>query len=358
VGLPIELPTDFDYPGHSVKRMHTVPGRQGAAMLRGLHEKAREYRNIDLLVPSTLDDIRPLPDGEWAATVESPDGTRESVNARAILLATNGFGANAALVSGHLPEIAGAIYHGSDHSRGDALRFGAAVGARTGYLDAYQGHGALSAAARTLITWATIMHGAVLTNTSGHRFGNETVGYSEYAALLAAQPDAAGWLVFDERIHRLCLPFTDYRNAVDSGAVLTASSVPALATRMAVAADTLQAELAEAASVAQAVRTADRFGRTHFEAELSPPLRAVQVMPALFHTQGGLLVDGHARVLGRNGPIPGLYASGGAAAGISGHGATGYLAGNGLLPALGLAYLAAEHLAGPHPAGQPPTGAL
>jgi fumarate reductase flavoprotein subunit len=31
--------------------------------------------------------------------------------------------------------------------------------------------------------------------------------------------------------------------------------------------------------------------------------------------------------------------------GISGHGAAGYLAGNGLLSALGLAFLAAEHAA-------------
>ena len=44
-------------------------------------------------------------------------------------------------------------------------------------------------------------------------------------------------------------------------------------------------------------------------------------------------------------PIRGLYASGGAAAGVSGHGAAGYLAGNGLLPAFGLAYLAADDLA-------------
>jgi fumarate reductase flavoprotein subunit len=58
------------------------------------------------------------------------------------------------------------------------------------------------------------------------------------------------------------------------------------------------------------------------------------------------VVDEHARVLGAgDAPIPGLYASGGAASGISGHGAAGYLAGNGLLPALGLAYLAAGHLA-------------
>jgi fumarate reductase flavoprotein subunit len=73
------------------------------------------------------------------------------------------------------------------------------------------------------------------------------------------------------------------------------------------------------------------------------------VIPALFHTQGGLVVDEHARVVRADdgAPIPGLYASGGAACGISGHGAAGYLAGNGLLPALGLAYLAADHAANP-----------
>jgi fumarate reductase flavoprotein subunit len=82
------------------------------------------------------------------------------------------------------------------------------------------------------------------------------------------------------------------------------------------------------------------------EAPLVPPFAAVKVMPALFHTQGGLVVDEHAQVLRPDGTaIRGLYASGGAAEGISGHGAAGYLAGNGLLPALGLAFLAAEHVA-------------
>ena len=90
----------------------------------------------------------------------------------------------------------------------------------------------------------------------------------------------------------------------------------------------------------------DEFGRTSWEAPLAPPYEMIRVRPALFHTQGGLLVDAHARVLdSEDRPIPGLYASGGAAAGISGHGASGYLAGNGLLPALGLALLAAEHVA-------------
>jgi fumarate reductase flavoprotein subunit len=69
------------------------------------------------------------------------------------------------------------------------------------------------------------------------------------------------------------------------------------------------------------------------------------VTGALFHTQGGLKVDGTARVLGGGTPIPGLYAAGGAAVGISGHGAAGYLAGNGLLSALGLGFLAGRDTA-------------
>ena len=79
-------------------------------------------------------------------------------------------------------------------------------------------------------------------------------------------------------------------------------------------------------------------------------------MPALFHTQGGLRVDEHARLLDAAGrPVAGVYASGGAAVGMSGHGAAGYLAGNGLLPALGLAVLAADHLAGAPPRRPPST---
>ncbi|MBA2449742.1 MAG: FAD-binding protein [Chloroflexi bacterium] len=66
----------------------------------------------------------------------------------------------------------------------------------------------------------------------------------------------------------------------------------------------------------------------------------------MFHTQGGLRVDPRARVLRPDGvPIPNLYAGGGSAAGISGHGAAGYLSGNGLLAALGLGKLAGDHAA-------------
>ncbi len=186
-------------------------------------------------------------------------------------------------------------------------------------------------------------------DTTGHRFGDESTGYSEFGPQLAARPGATGWLVFDQRVHDLCLPFTDFRQTVEGGALVWADDAVALAAATGLPEAAVTEELAATEAVAHGTAT-DRLGRTHFEAPLEPPYAAVKVMPALFHTQGGLVVDGNARVLtAADEPIPGLYASGGAAAGISGHGAAGYLAGNGLLPALGLAFLAADHVRGQNP---------
>jgi fumarate reductase flavoprotein subunit len=344
VGLPIEL-ADVDYPGHSVPRVHTVPGRHGSALLRGLADAAEADPRIDLLVPARLIGLT-RSGGDWRARLARPDGGEEELTARGVLLATSGYGADRDLVATHLPEIADAAYHGSEYATGDALRLAGAHGAAVRALDAYQGHAGLSAAARTLVTWTTVMNGAVVVDAGGRRFGDETVGYSEYAAMLAARPGARGWVVLDARIDALTQGFLDYRDVVEAGALRWADTVDGLASRIGVDASVLGAELADAAAVARGESAVDRVGRRRVAAPLEPPFAAVEIVPALFHTQGGLAVDADARVLDPAGePLGGLYAAGGAAVGMSGHGAAGYLAGNGLLPALGLAYRAAEHLA-------------
>jgi fumarate reductase flavoprotein subunit len=347
-GIPIELVTDFEYPGHSVHRCHTVPGRTGVNLLRFLHERASQDPNIDLLVPARLSGLRRR--GElsgWSIQLTYPDKTTEDIDTPALLLATSGFAADRELVARHVPEISGAVYHGSDQARGDALRLGAEVGADVAFLDAYQGHGALTVGANTLAGWALVMHGGIIVNQQGERFADETQGYSEFAALELAQPGDSSVIVFDERIRQLCRSFEDFRQTEQAGVVLTADNIPDLATRLVLDPGRLEAAIQQ---VAGAVLTGipDTFGRSRWPDEpLRPPYSAVRVAPALFHTQGGLRVDQHARVLDAEGiPLPGLYAAGGAAMGISGHGAAGYLAGNGLLAALGLAFIAARHVAG------------
>ena len=344
VGLPLSLVTDFDYPGHSRRRCHTVPGRAGRAMLQDLVRATRRDPRIELMVPARLVEVLSDDAGVRGVVVES-GSRREVIPTKALLLATNGYGADPDLVATYIPEIAPAIYHGSEGSRGDALRLGQALGARTAFLDAYQGHAALAMPAATLAGWATVMHGAVLVDRHGRRFGDETTGYSEYASEVIKHAEGAAWIVLDQRIDELCRPFQDYLDTRDSGAVRWADDLARLGAAVGIEQDGLAETVADCARTARGDQ-ADRFGRRSWEAPLEPPYAAIAVRPALFHTQGGLVVDATARVLHDSGsPIPGLYAAGGAAAGISGHGAGGYLAGNGLLPALGLAYLAAESVA-------------
>lgn len=340
--VPLELVTDFHYPGHSVDRCHTISGRKGDRVLSHLTGRISSNDLIDMMIPARLVGVARESNGELAAEIETPGGKTEIITARSVLMATNGYGANTEMVNQFIPEIASALYHGSEKSVGDSIRIGEGFGAATGFLDAYQGHAAIAVHGSTLAGWATVMHGAVLVNLEGERFGDETCGYSEYAAILARQPEATGWLIFDQRIHDLCLSFRDFEETVESGALRVADDVDELAKATSLPADRLKGTLEKVQAVASGDGV-DPHGRLFFEAPISAPYIAINVRPALFHTQGGVLADAHANVITTAGEaIPGLFASGGAAAGISGHGASGYLAGNGLLSAFGMSFLAAE----------------
>lgn len=343
-GLDISLTTDFIYPGHSVARCHTIPGHSGEAMLTGLMTAVAKNDLIDVLSPATLIDVVMTDGCITGALIETPEG-REEIPTRAVLLATNGYGASPEMVAKHIPEIAGAVYHGSEYSRGDALRIGTQLGAAVDYLDAYQGHAALAMPSASLATWATVMHGGYLVNAAGVRFGNEASGYSEYASVSLQHAEGGAWIIIDERVHSACDGFQDFQDVIAGGGVRWADSPAELADLIGIDPVGLT-QTVSATSALAAGEGADAFGRTYWEAPLTGRLAAIFVQPALFHTQGGLRTDENAIVVTEAGePIPGLYAAGGAAAGISGHGAAGYLAGNGLLTALGLSFIAADHLA-------------
>lgn len=342
-GLPLELVTDFVYPGHSVPRCHSLPDRAGSSLLRLLLQRLESEPTATLLVGTRLADVRLDSDGAVSAvTIEDAAGVREDVTTHAVVLATGGYGASPTLVQELMPEIAGGLYFGGDGCVGDALAIGRRLGADEGYLDAYQGHGSVAVPQGVLTTWATVMHGAVIVNVHGQRFGDETTGYSEYATKVIGQPGGTAWLIVDERIDAACRPFKDYQDLLAQSGVHWVDDAAdlAAATGMDPAglAQTLDAAGRSAAGVG------DAFGRTQWEAPLTGRLGWIRITGALFHTQGGLLVDGGARVLRDGRPIPGLHAAGGAAAGISGHGAAGYLAGNGLLAALGLGFLAGRSI--------------
>ncbi|MEM6936890.1 MAG: FAD-binding protein, partial [Pseudomonadota bacterium] len=193
------------------------------------------------------------------------------------------------------------------------------------------------------ILWPVTMDGGFQVNRAGRRFSNESRGYSEQAVDVLRQPGHVAYTIFDQRLHELMEEFDDYRDALKAKAVRTAPTLAAMAELVGIDA----AGLAEtAASVAQLTEAGepDEFGRVFASRPaLTGPFYAVRVTGALFHTQGGLVVDEHARVLDEAGtPLPNLLAGGGAARGISGPSCWGYMAGNGLLTATTLGRLAGE----------------
>jgi len=188
-----------------------------------------------------------------------------------------------------------------------------------------------------------IVKGGIQVNCEARRFADETRGYSEQAVDVIAQPGHCAWDVYDQRIHNMMLEFQDYRDALEAGAIITAITVEELAQVMSVPARALRETLSEVTDLARAGKRCP-FGRIFItEQLLKPPFCAAKVTGALFHTQGGLAVDEHARVLRSDGKsFPNLFAGGGAARGVSGPGCWGYIAGNGLLTATTLGRLAGE----------------
>lgn len=341
-GIPFEVLTGFLYPGHSRHRMHAVPERTGSALLARLLAAA-DAAEVPLLTEARAAALFADPSGHvHGVRTARPDGTEEDVAAGAVILACNGYGGSKELLQRFIPEMADALYSGHAGNQGDALRWGWALGAEARDLGSYQGHGSVAHPHGVLVTWALMMEGGIQVNADGRRFHDETHGYSEAATAVLAQPGGTAWCVYDSRLHALGMDFEDYRQLEAAGAVRTAPDAAALAEITGLPAVTLAETLAETRAQASSGGT-DRFGRAFRSPPLSPPFHALRVTGSLFHTQGGLVVDGYARVLRLDGtPLPNLFAGGGAARGVSGSGVSGYLSGNGLLTAIAYGRLAGQ----------------
>lgn len=322
-GFVFELLDGFLYPGHSVRRMHALRERTGAALIDALDAaavRAGALRMDRALVRELWCDDAGRIVGVGALR---PDGSIEHIACRVLLLACNGYGGNRTLVDEFLPEMRDAVYAGHAGNDGSAVAWGRALGARLADLGGYQGHGSWAVPQGVLITWALMSEGGIQVNAEGRRFHDETAGYSEAAVHVLAQPGGIAWNVFDARLLALARGFPDFAVAESAGALRSAGDARGLAALIGCDAGVLDATLSAT--------------------PMQPPWFAVKVTGALFHTQGGLDIDASCRVFDRDGrPFPNLLAAGGAARGVSGDAVWGYLSGNGLLSAIAGGHIAAR----------------
>lgn len=330
--------TDFLYPGQSRHRMHGPKQGYGSELVRQLENAIREVPRIELFMDTTVEGLL-SEDGRVTGIVTS-DG---EIRADAVVLALNGFGGDREMVERYLgSEAAAALYYGSPNNTGEGIRWGMALGAATAHMGSYQGHASVAFPDGPLVTWGVVVNGAILVNREGRRFGSEIVGYSEYAGAVMAQPGGEAWEIFDAEVYEASLG-TRFDEVVEAGKVVSSETLEGLAVTFGLPTDALAKTIEETNRSARG-EAQDPFGRDDFlGGSREPPFYGIHVRGALFHTQGGLRVDTRARVLSPDGThVPGLYAGGGTAVGVSGSGYEGYSSGNGLLAAAVLGKVAGE----------------
>ena len=348
MGIALELLTDFLYPGHSLHRIHANKTRKGKNLINELLNAASRFDNISIAynAPAVRLIARCSDSAVLGAEVNIDGIGNNLARAKKVILALNGFGANREMLQKYIPQMSSAYYFGHEGNTGEGIKWGEALGAELDCMGAYQAHGSVAHPHGTLLTWVAISLGGYQVNSHGHRFVNEYHGYSEHALDVLAQDGGVAFEIFDHRIFQTLLDYEDFQQCIRMGAVKKFESIKALAVAFNIPETTL-AETHAAFQKAARGESADPFGRTDFGAPLEPPFYGVKVTGALFHTQGGLKVDGSARVVRDNGePIANLYAGGGTAAGFSGKaGPSGYLSANGLMAALILGKIAGEDAA-------------
>ncbi|MEF8857268.1 MAG: FAD-dependent oxidoreductase [Haloplanus sp.] len=341
--ISLHLVDDFKYPKHSEFRMHAPPGRNGENFVAEARDRVEARDNAELLTNTPVTKL--VVEDEAVVGVVAGAVQSEAIRAEKVVLATDGFAGNRRMVETHCDEeIANALYFGSDGNTGDGIRWGSALGGDLACMDAYQAHATVVNQTGALSTYAIIMNGGILVNEAGERFGNESAGYSAFAVDVLRQPDGLGYEIFDASIHdQLTGEFDDFDRAVELGSYTRADSVADLAAELGCDPESTAATV-EAYNRAVEAGEPDEVGRTDGRKPLEAPFYGTKVTGSLFHTQGGLVVDEHARVTREDGSVvDNLYAGGGAAVGVSGHGAGGYLSGNGLTAALGFGRLAGIH---------------
>ena len=328
--------------GNSTWRIHGWAGHGGQDMVDLLHVRLAEA-GIPVLTEARLRDVTADAAGRiTGAAIARPGGVTEHIGCGALVLACGGFAANHAMIAAHIPAMAAARNHGHEGSQGTALAIGTALGAASGDLGAFQGYPMLAEPHGVSVPPPLLVEGGVLVNLHGQRFVDESFDIAGMVHPVLAQPAGPDgsyvWALHDARIAAALMAIPEYAQLVALGAVrpIEATGLPAAA---------LAAFLAEAAA-AHATGQPDAFGRRWSSPPPTGDLRAIKVVGAIYHTQGGLQIDGAARVVRPDGtPLPNLLAGGGAARSVSGPSSWGYLPAMGLCTAVTLGRLAGQSAA-------------
>ena len=308
--------------GASVKRIHRPVNEEGkvvsvGAYLVPLMEKACQDRSVEFILNTTADTILTDANGQAVGVSGTDkDGNTVTVNAKAVVLATGGFGANLDMVASYKPELKGFMTTNAPGIQGQGIAMATAIGAATVDMDQIQIHPTVEANTAALITEGLRGDGAILVNANGERFTDEVSTRDKVSAAEIAQPGSFSWLIVDQAMADASNVIQGY---ITKGYTKQGATYEELAKEIEVDPATFAATMEKWNGCVEAKTDAD-FGRTSFANPLNTaPYYAIKVSAGVHHTMGGVVINSSTEVLKEDGSvIPGLFAAGEVTGGVHG----------------------------------------
>ena len=318
----ITLHNVSSFGGASVKRIHRPVNAEGKTVSVGsymipLLQENCEKAGVKMMLDTTATEI--LTDANGAAVgvkATGASGETVTVNAKAVVLATGGFGANLDMVVKYKPELKGFMTTNAPGIQGQGIEMAQAIGAATVDMDQIQIHPTVEANTAALITEGLRGDGAILINEEGQRFIDEVGTRDVVSAAEIAQTGSYSWLVVDQAMVDASSVIQGY---IKKGYTVTGETYEELGKAMGVDAAAFAETMDKWNGYVEAKNDPD-FGRTSFANPLNTaPYYAVKVTAGVHHTMGGLKINANTEVLNEKGEvIPGLFAAGEVAGGVHG----------------------------------------
>lgn len=282
--------------------------------------KVVEEQGIEVMLNTKATKI--LTDGSGAAVgVEAEDADHNyTINAKAVILATGGFGANFDMMTKYNPALANAVTTNHPGATGDGIIMAEEIGADTVDMDQIQLHPTVYQETSMLVSEKMRSLGAILVNQEGKRFTNDLATRDAVSAAELEQPGGYAYIIFDQNLVDQNKSAQGY---IDKGMTVSGNTYEELAAAMNMEGDAAEAFVETMNTWNQAVADGEdkEFGRNNgMDADLSTaPFYAIKIAPGIHHTMGGIRIDTSAEVINTEGNvIPGLYAAGETTGGVHG----------------------------------------
>lgn len=301
--------------GQSVKRTHRPTGGTaiGPAVVGGL-SKVLENEKIDVRTSDKVVEIIKKDNRVVGVKVNGLNGDY-IITAKAVIVATGGFGANSEMVAKYNSALKGFGTTNSPAILGEGIEMVEKVGGDLVDMKEIQTHPTVLHKNTAMITEAVRGEGAILVNIDGKRFINELETRDVVSKAVLEQKTKSAFLIFNEEIREKLKAADGY---VKKGYAIE-GSLSEIAKQTGIS----ESELVKTFTVYNDfVKTKEdkEFGKKQLPRELSgEKFYAIEISPAVHHTMGGVRINTNAEVLAKNGKaIRGLYAAGEVTGGVHG----------------------------------------